>query len=199
MNNSKLNFNKNRLNNSVEYMFYDERTKDLRGNERYKVIKYYELWSLILEAICSRYNNYNVIVELHPTIAGQIQGPIEDEILELEKLYSNSVYYFIDKTTSPTTIVFSLSNKNDIADLVYKFNESDQLVIYFTENVDFRKFIEDILGKSIINRKNQFARLNSYGCVIMAQFHPLGIEMEIIVESNIEGEFNLLLRGLNSH
>lgn len=182
--------------NAVNYLFSDNRFKTLGRKERFKIIKYQDLWFNILVDFHKLFKNSKIILELYPSMAGQIRGTLTEEVTILEEKYKGESFFY--KTTNNTNgynFLFSIQDYNDLDDLIYRYSESYQLIIYFVnDKFDFNNFISAVNQGDIVSRTEQFNTFSNIGCELIAEFNSIAIEMKITTLKKYEGNIFLLLQ-----
>lgn len=178
----KLEFIKTDEENFVARFFYSE-GKKIRTNESYE--KFPQKWSEILLLLEKKIAPNHVFIELYPTLAGNIIGPLEDELSMLQSKFENCKHFNIRSINKNLIqLTFLLSDKNDLPELIYKFLEEHQLIVYFcNEKFNYENFYKHLAYDYCESRIDQFLSLAKEGCIQIVEFHDIGIEMEVV--SNI--------------
>lgn len=178
---SEIDYHKTIHKTTVIYTCTNKRTKLLKGRDKYNKIDYPEIWYKLFLQIYKEKQNY-ILIELHPSMAGQFYGNLPDEEYNIENIFKHEFIYSKtpDTISNLNTYIFTVSNIDEIKQLIYKWYEADQLFIYILNNLTkVNSFIKQLEPDKIVDRTKQLIELSEYDCNTVIQFHPNGIEMEV--------------------
>lgn len=181
--------------NFVARFFYSE-GNTIRTNESHE--KFAQNWTEILLLLETEIAPNHVFIELYPTLAGNIIGPLEDELNMLQSKFESCKHFNIKSISKNLMqLTFLLSDKNDLPELIYKFLEEHQLILYFcNEKFNYENFYKHLALGNCESRKDQFRSLAKEGCIQIIEFHDIGIEMEIASNISYQSCFNILNKRL---
>lgn len=188
----------NKDDNNINYIFSDNRFKKIGRRDRFKAIKYQDLWFKILVDFHKLFKNTKIILEVYPSMAGEIRGTLAEEVNILEEKYKNKSFFLKTQNNTHSYLydfIFNIDDYRDLDDLIYRYSESYQLIIYFVnDKFDYNNFIKTINTGTNTDRAEQFSTFYNIGCELIAEFNSIATEMKITVKKEFEGYIYLLLK-----